>query len=64
MDDFKEYIDTLKQIFPVVICGDYNICHQAIDIHDPLEIKMSGFTTRTRMARAFLQSGLRTLFVI
>ncbi|MCM4166736.1 Exodeoxyribonuclease [Arenibacter antarcticus] len=45
MDDFREYINSLKQSKPnLVICGDYNICHQAIDIHDPVRNKnVSGF---------------------
>ncbi|MDT0556475.1 exodeoxyribonuclease III [Patiriisocius hiemis] len=45
MDLFQEYIDTLKQSLPnLVICGDYNICHEAIDIHDPVRNKnVSGF---------------------
>lgn len=45
MDDFKVYIDQLKQDIPkLVICGDYNICHEAIDIHDPVRNKkVSGF---------------------
>ena len=33
---FQEYANTLKQTLPgLVICGDYNICHQPIDIHNP-----------------------------
>ncbi len=45
MDDFQEYINELKKASPnLVICGDYNICHQAIDIHDPVRNKnVSGF---------------------
>jgi exodeoxyribonuclease-3 len=45
MEDFKKYIDNLKKDFPnLVICGDYNICHEAIDIHDPVRLKnVSGF---------------------
>jgi exodeoxyribonuclease-3 len=45
MDDFQTYIDNLKKDYPnLVICGDYNICHQAIDIHDPVRNKnVSGF---------------------
>src|SRR5690606_23390840 len=37
MADFQLYIDSLKQDIPdLILCGDYNICHQAIDIHDPI----------------------------
>ncbi|MBP2831329.1 exodeoxyribonuclease III [Aquimarina sp. U1-2] len=45
MADFQTYIDSLKQQYPnLVILGDYNICHQAIDIHDPVRNKnVSGF---------------------
>lgn len=42
---FQEYINLLKKEIPnLVICGDYNICHEAIDIHDPVRNKnVSGF---------------------
>ncbi|MCM4150562.1 exodeoxyribonuclease III [Arenibacter sp. N53] len=45
MADFHEYVDKLKKEKPnLVICGDYNICHEAIDIHDPVRNKnVSGF---------------------
>ncbi|MEH6406368.1 MAG: exodeoxyribonuclease III [Leeuwenhoekiella sp.] len=45
MADFKTYIDILKQSRPnLIIGGDYNICHQAIDIHDPVRLQnTSGF---------------------
>ena len=45
MDLFQSYVDDLKKEKPnLVICGDYNICHQAIDIHDPVRNKnVSGF---------------------
>ena len=44
-EDFKSYIKELKISHPnLVICGDYNICHEAIDIHDPIRnAKVSGF---------------------
>ena len=50
MDDFQEYIDALKKNHPrLVICGDYNICHRAIDIHDPVRNKnVSGFLPKER----------------
>ena len=45
MADFQAYIDQLKREQPnLVICGDYNICHRAIDIHDPIRnANVSGF---------------------
>lgn len=50
MDDFQAYIDQLRKKYPrLVICGDYNICHQAIDIHDPVRNKnVSGFLPEER----------------
>ena len=45
MAQFQNYIDDLKKEIPnLVICGDYNICHEAIDIHNPKQNKnSSGF---------------------
>lgn len=45
MDLFQAYIDVLKQDIPnLIICGDYNICHEEIDIHNPKGLKnVSGF---------------------
>ncbi len=42
---FQNYINDLKKEIPnLVICGDYNICHEAIDIHNPVANKnSSGF---------------------
>ena len=60
MADFQRYVDTLKLKHPkLVICGDYNICHQAIDIHDPVRnAKVSGFLPEERAwLDGFLQRG-------
>lgn len=45
MADFQEYINELKTTHPnLIILGDYNICHKAIDIHNPVGLKnTSGF---------------------
>lgn len=50
MDEFQTYINKLKEEIPnLVICGDYNICHQAIDIHDPIRnANVSGFLPNER----------------
>lgn len=50
MADFQLYIDQLKlQIPNLIISGDYNICHRAIDIHDPVRLKnTSGFLPEER----------------
>jgi len=45
MDKFYDYVSNLKKTNPnLVIAGDFNICHKAIDIHDPIRNKnVSGF---------------------
>ncbi len=60
MADFQEYIACLKQEKPnLVICGDYNICHEAIDIHDPIRnANVSGFLPVEReWIGMFLENG-------
>ena len=32
---FREYINELNKIKPVIICGDLNVAHKDIDIHNP-----------------------------
>ncbi len=45
MDDFQKYVDEFRKKHPnLIVLGDYNICHQAIDIHNPEGLKnVSGF---------------------
>jgi exodeoxyribonuclease-3 len=45
MAQFQVYINELRKKIPnLIICGDYNICHEAIDIHNPVANKnVSGF---------------------
>ena len=44
MAEFQEYVDKLKKEIPnIIICGDYNICHEEIDIHNPKMKGVSGF---------------------
>jgi len=60
MKDFQKYIDDLKTKYPkLVICGDYNICHKEIDIHDPIRNKnVSGFLPEERRwLDKFINSG-------
>ncbi|WP_353149334.1 exodeoxyribonuclease III [Chryseobacterium sp.] len=48
--DFLAYIKNLKKEIPnLIISGDFNICHEAIDIHDPVRLKnVSGFLPMER----------------
>ena len=64
MDEFQDYINSLKKDFPkLVICGDYNICHEAIDIHNPKMKGVSGFLPEEReWLGNFLESGLVDTF--
>ncbi len=57
---FKDYIDVLKKKVPnLIICGDYNICHKPIDIHNPIRNKnTSGFLPEERdWMSKFIESG-------
>lgn len=60
MEEFLVYVDELKKEVPnLVICGDYNICHEEIDIHNPKQNKnTSGFlpVEREWLSR-FIDSG-------
>jgi exodeoxyribonuclease-3 len=58
--DFNNYINELKKSrTKLIICGDYNICHQAIDIHNPKSnANSSGFLPEEReWIDAFMKTG-------
>lgn len=48
--DMTTYLQALRKERPkLILSGDYNICHQAIDIHDPIRNKnKSGFLPEER----------------
>lgn len=50
LDDFQSYSnDLIKEKPNLVICGDFNICHRAIDIHNPKSnANSSGFLPEER----------------
>lgn len=65
MDDFQRYADELRKERPnLIVCGDYNICHRAIDIHDPVRnAKVSGFLPVEReWIDNFINSGFTDSF--
>ncbi len=67
LDEFFEYADELKRTRPqLIICGDYNIAHKEIDIHDPKGNKnSSGFLPEEReWMSKFLANGYMDTFRI
>lgn len=60
LEDFRQYVNAFRQKREkLIICGDYNICHRPIDIHDPVRnATSSGFLPEERewMSR-FLNDG-------
>lgn len=59
MAEFQEYVNELKKEIPnLIICGDYNICHEEIDIHNPKMKGVSGFLPIEReWIGSFINSG-------
>ena len=60
LEDFLSYVNELKKTRPnLIICGDYNICHKPIDIHDPIRnATSSGFLPEEReWLSRFIDSG-------
>jgi exodeoxyribonuclease-3 len=48
-DDFKAYLNQLNQTKPVIVCGDFNVAHEEIDIKNPKSNKRNaGFTDEER----------------
>ncbi|MFD0992680.1 exodeoxyribonuclease III [Tenacibaculum geojense] len=59
MDEILTYASELRKTVPnLIICGDYNICHEEIDIHNPKMKGVSGFLPEEReWLSKFINSG-------
>jgi exodeoxyribonuclease-3 len=60
LDEFYTYLNKLRKKNPkIILCGDYNIAHEEIDIHDPKSNKnTTGFLPDERAwMTKFLKSG-------
>lgn len=65
MDEIQDYIINLRKEIPhLVVCGDYNICHEDIDIHNPKgNEKTSGFLPEERAwLDGFMKTGMIDTF--
>lgn len=65
LSDFNDYINTLKKTHPkLILSGDFNICHKAIDIHNPKSnANTSGFLPEEReWMENFINSGFVDTF--
>jgi len=53
--DFRQYLSSLEQNKPVILCGDLNVAHQEIDLtHPKSNVKNSGFTKEERAQMTLL----------
>ena len=59
MDEIQQYMNELRKTIPnIIVCGDYNICHEEIDIHNPKMKGVSGFLPEEReWIGKFIDSG-------
>ena len=65
LSDFEQLgLGIIKNNKPTIICGDFNICHKEIDIHNPAQQqKTSGFLPEEReWVSSFLDIGFEDVF--
>ena len=63
-DVFREYLNCLKKVKPVIVCGDLNVAHQEIDLkNDKTNHHNAGFTDEEREKMTLLlESGFIDTF--
>lgn len=63
-EDFRAYLQALDKQKPVVVCGDFNVAHQEIDLKNPkTNRRNAGFTDEERdKMTALLQGGFTDSF--
>lgn len=63
-NDFREYLQKLNEVKPVILCGDLNVAHNEIDLKNPAANRHSaGFTDEERgKLNALLNSGFVDTF--
>lgn len=63
-DDLRNYLNELKLLKPVVLCGDLNVAHKEIDIKNPKSnLRSAGFTIEERTKfQELLDSGFIDTF--
>jgi exodeoxyribonuclease-3 len=65
LDDFFDYVHHIRKQYPnLIVCGDFNICHRPIDIHNPKSnANSSGFLPEEReWMEKFFNSGFLDAF--
>ncbi len=67
-DDFRDYLQELDRVKPVVLCGDLNVAHQEIDLKNPKTNRgHAGFSDQergkmTELLSAGFSDTFRTLY--
>lgn len=63
-DNFREYLNSLKEKKNVILCGDLNVAHKEIDIKNPkTNLRNPGFTVEERdKFSLLLDSGFKDTF--
>lgn len=63
-NDFREYLQKLNEVKPVILCGDLNVAHNEIDLKNPAANRHNaGFTDEERgKLNALLNSGFVDTF--